>query len=61
MQAKDAAEAVELDIEELPAVTNPADALKPGAPQIHEDAPGNLVLDFHYGDAEAVKKAFKLK
>ena len=58
VQAKDAAEAVELDIEELPAVTTPADALKPGAPQIHVDAPGNLVLDFHYGDAEAVKKAF---
>jgi carbon-monoxide dehydrogenase large subunit len=57
-QAKDAAEAVELDIEELPAVTNPADALKPGAAQLHDDAPGNLVLDFHYGDTEAVNKAF---
>jgi aerobic carbon-monoxide dehydrogenase large subunit len=58
IQAKDAAEAVELDIEELPAVTNPVEALKPGAPQLHDDAPGNLVLDFHYGDTEAVKKAF---
>ena len=58
VQAKDAAEAVELDIEELPAVTTPAEALKPGAPQIHDDVPGNLALDFHYGDAEAVKKAF---
>ena len=57
-QAKDAAEAVELDIEELPAVTTPADALKPGAPQIHDEAPGNLVLDFHHGDTEAVNKAF---
>ena len=58
VQAKDAAEAVELHIEELPAVTTPADALKPGAPQIHDEAPGNLVLDFHHGDAEAVKHAF---
>ncbi len=58
LQAKDAAEAVELDIEELPAVTTPAQALASGAPQIHDEAPGNLVLDFHYGDAEAVKKAF---
>ncbi len=33
-------------------------ALTPGAPQIHDEAPSNLVLDFHYGDAEAVKKAF---
>ena len=58
VQAKDAAEAVELDIGELPAVTTPADALAPGATQIHADVPGNLALDFHYGDAEAVKKAF---
>jgi carbon-monoxide dehydrogenase large subunit len=58
LQARDAAELVELDIEELPAVTSPADALKPGAPQLHDDAPGNLALDFHYGDAEAVRKAF---
>jgi carbon-monoxide dehydrogenase large subunit len=57
-QARDAAELVELDIEELPAVTTPIEALKPGAPQLHDEAPGNLVLDFHYGNAEAVKKAF---
>jgi carbon-monoxide dehydrogenase large subunit len=57
-QAKDAAEAVELDIEELPAVVTPLDALKPDALQLHADAPGNLVLDFHYGDAQAVQKAF---
>jgi len=58
VQAKDAAEAVELDIEELPAVTSPAQALAAGAPQLHAEAPGNLALDFHYGDAEAVKQAF---
>ncbi|HMJ98506.1 MAG TPA: molybdopterin cofactor-binding domain-containing protein, partial [Reyranella sp.] len=57
-QAKDGAEAVVLDIDELPAVTDPESALAPGAPQIHDEAPGNLALDFHYGDAEAVKKAF---
>jgi carbon-monoxide dehydrogenase large subunit len=57
-QARDAAEAVELEIEELPAVTAPAQALAAGAPQIHDEAPGNLVLDFHHGDAGAVKKAF---
>ena len=58
LQAKDAAELVELDIDELPAVTDPADALKPDAPRLHDEAPGNLALDFHYGDVEAVKKAF---
>ena len=58
LQAKDAAELVELDIDELPAVTDPADASKPDAPRLHDEAPGNIALDFHYGDAEAVKKAF---
>jgi len=57
-QAKDAAEAVIVDVEELPAVTDPASALAPGAPQIHPDAPGNLVLDYHYGDADTVAAAF---
>src|SRR5471030_1187840 len=58
VQAKDAAEVVEPAIEELPAVTTPAQALAAGATQIHDEAPGNLVLDFHFGNAEAVKKAF---
>ncbi len=57
-QAKDAAEAVMLEIDELPAVTDPESALAPGAPEVHDAAPGNLALDFHYGDGEAVKKAF---
>src|SRR5262245_52581295 len=56
-QAKDAAEAVVLDIEELPAVTRPADAVKRGAPQLHAEVPGNVALAFHYGDVEAVKTA----
>src|SRR5215475_6281099 len=50
-QARDAAEAVGLEIEELPAVTRSADAVKEGAPQLHADVPGNVALDFHYGDA----------
>src|SRR4051794_11534379 len=58
VQARDAAEAVEPDIEQLPAATTPAQALAAGAAQIHDEAPGNIAIDFHYGDAEAVKKAF---
>src|SRR5436190_6843973 len=58
VQAKDAAEAVELDIEALPAVTSPAQALAADAPQLHDEAPGNIACDFHYGDAAAVNKAF---
>src|SRR5512146_409190 len=57
-QAKDAAEAVDCAIDPLPAVTRAADAAKPGAPQIHEAVPGNVAIDYHYGDAEAVAAAF---
>jgi carbon-monoxide dehydrogenase large subunit len=57
-QAKDAAEAVLLDIEPLAAVTTPEAATAPGAPLLHEGSPGNVCLDFHYGDADAVAAAF---
>ena len=56
--AKDAAEAVFLDIDSLPAVTTARDAADPAAPQIHESAPGNVFLDFHFGDTAAVGAAF---
>ncbi len=55
--AKDAAEAVLLDINPLPAVTDARAAAAGSAPQIHDEAPGNLVLDFHYGDTAAVDAA----
>jgi carbon-monoxide dehydrogenase large subunit len=57
-QAKDAAEAVFADIDSLPAVTTAAEAAASGAPQLHDDAPGNVCLDFHYGDTERVSAAF---
>src|SRR3954449_6355004 len=57
-QARDAAEAVELDIEPLPAVTDAAEAAKPGAPQLYEHIPNNVALDYHYGDAAKVDAAF---
>ena len=53
LQAKDAAEAVEVDIEPLPAVVRPEEAVAPGAPQLYDDAPGNVALDYHYGDSRA--------
>jgi carbon-monoxide dehydrogenase large subunit len=58
VQAKDAAEAVELDIESLPAVTLAEEAARDGAPQLYEDVPNNVALDWHYGDADAVRAAF---
>lgn len=57
-QARDAAEAVEVEYDPLPALIRPEDALAEGAPAIHAEAPGNLVCDWHKGDAEAVDAAF---
>ena len=57
-QAKDAAEAVALDIEPLPAVVSARDAAKPGAPQVWDGVPGNIALDYHHGDTEKVAEAF---
>ena len=34
-----------------------ADALKPGAPQVWPEAPGNVCYDWHLGDAAAVENA----
>src|SRR5258705_1969998 len=58
IEAKEAAEAVALDIEPLPAVTLASEAMKPGAPLVFDDVPNNVALDYHYGDAEKVKEAF---
>src|SRR5438034_3354153 len=58
LQAKDAAEAIEVEIESLPAVVRPEEAARPGAPLIHDEAPGNVALDYHFGDSEQVAAAF---
>jgi len=55
--ARDAAELVEVDYEELPAVVDAAEALKEGAPLVHEDAPGNLCYVWELGDREATDRA----
>jgi aerobic carbon-monoxide dehydrogenase large subunit len=57
-EAKDAAEMVAVDIEPLPAVTTARAAAAPGAPVLYDDVPGNVGLDFHYGDSEKVAAAF---
>src|ERR1700732_787291 len=57
-QAKDAAEVVGVEIEPLPAVTTPGAAAAPGAPLLYDDVPGNIGLDFHFGDSEKVAAAF---
>jgi carbon-monoxide dehydrogenase large subunit len=57
-EAKDAAEAIFVDIDQLPAVTTASAAAAPDAPLLHDEAPGNVCLDFHYGDTEKVAAAF---
>jgi carbon-monoxide dehydrogenase large subunit len=55
-QAADAAEAVVVDYEPLPAVTDPEAALEPGAPQLWDDFPGNAIVrdaPFGSGDVDA--------
>jgi carbon-monoxide dehydrogenase large subunit len=58
VQAKDAAEAVALDIDPLPAVISARAAAQPGAPKVWDDVPGNIALDYHYGDKDKVAAAF---
>ena len=57
-QAKDASELIAIEYKPLPAVVSADDAIKPGAPQLHENAAGNLCYDWHLGDKAAVDAAF---
>ncbi|MDQ0393624.1 xanthine dehydrogenase family protein molybdopterin-binding subunit [Labrys monachus] len=56
--AREAAVLVDVDIQALPAVTAASEAVKPGAPLVHDEFPGNAALDFHFGDSAAVAAAF---
>ncbi len=57
-QARDAAEALAVDYQELPAVVTVAQALAPGAPLVHDDVPGNLMCRWERGDGVAADAAF---
>jgi carbon-monoxide dehydrogenase large subunit len=58
-QARDAAEAIEVDYETLPAATDLATATEPGQPQVWDSAPGNTCFDWHVGDAAKVDALIK--
>ncbi len=55
--AEDALDLIKVDYEELPAVVDPVEAMRPGAPRIFDDVPNNVFssLGLEYGD---VKSAF---
>jgi carbon-monoxide dehydrogenase large subunit len=57
-QAMDAAEAVAVEYEELPFVVHSEDALKPGAPVVWDEIPGNVPCDTMFGDKEKTDRAF---
>jgi CO/xanthine dehydrogenase Mo-binding subunit len=58
--ARDAAEAIEVEYDPLPAVTEAKDAISPGAPQLFDHIPSNIVFDWDndMGDAKATDAAF---
>ena len=56
--ARAARDAVMVDYEELPAVANAQAAIVPGAAQVWSGAPGNIVAETRYGDAQAAAQAF---
>ncbi|MBL0094538.1 MAG: xanthine dehydrogenase family protein molybdopterin-binding subunit [Piscinibacter sp.] len=58
LQAKDAAELIEVDYEELPAVIEITTADK-SASAVHDDVPNNVCYDWGHGNKDAVDAAFK--
>src|SRR6266513_2100719 len=57
-EALDAAEALDVEYEELPWVIHSERALEKGAPRAWNEAPGNVIVDTHFGDREATDRAF---
>ena len=57
-QARNAAELLAIDYEDLPAVAHLRDAVAPGAPLVHDAATGNICYDWHIGDKAVVDAAF---
>ena len=59
-EARTAAEAIVVDIEELPAVVDMGKALEAGATKVHDDLDDNLCYDWQFGtDTETTDAAFK--
>jgi len=56
-QARNAAEAIELEMEDLPAVVDMKAALADGAPKVHDDLDSNLCYDWTFGSDDATVQA----
>ena len=57
-QARDAADMIEIDYEDLPVLIGVEKAIAPGAFVIHDNIPGNVCFDFEYGDEQKTREAF---
>jgi len=57
-QARDAAELIAIDYQDLPSVSSTPDALAAGAPLVHDEVAGNLCYDWHIGDKAVVDGVF---
>ena len=57
-KAKDAAELLDIRYDVLPAVARATDAARAEAPQLWDEAPGNVCLEIEVGDAAATEAAF---
>jgi carbon-monoxide dehydrogenase large subunit len=57
-QAQDALERIRVEWEPLPAVVDAEKAIQPGAPQLHENAPNNVVFEWSVGDRAGTDAAF---
>jgi carbon-monoxide dehydrogenase large subunit len=57
-QARDAAEAVIVEYEELPMTVTLAGALAQGAPVVCDDAPDNIAAEMRHGNADQAAEAF---
>jgi len=58
-QAVDALDAIVVDWEPLPTVVDAEKATKPGAPQLHENAPNNIVFEWQVGDKAGTDAAIE--
>lgn len=56
--ARDAADLIEVDFDDLPVLIGFEKAMAPDAPAIHDNIPGNICFDFEYGDEQKTADAF---